>query len=152
MKRKSAKYAYSVAVVMAVIGIIVLAGCGAAQEELGAASAEPEFGDGIYRGSFIDRGEVQVSLQFGLQRNIVTEIEYRHLVYRGSDCIDAPWGPQYQQAIQYLVGKDIRDHLDDLYTPGNFVDDVDTFTGATIRATKVRSAIKDALNRDAYSR
>lgn len=132
--------------------MVLVAGCGIAQVEEDDAPAVVEHVDGIYRGSFMDRGTPQVSLELELRRNIVTAISFNFLAYRGIPCADSPWGPQYEQAIAHLIGKDIRESLNDLYTPGDFVDDVDGFSGATIRASKVRSAIKDALNRDAYNR
>lgn len=132
------------------IPMAALSSNGTVQAQRPTAPAEMEYEDGTYRGSFMDRGEIQVNLQFDLRDNIVTGIQYRHLQFGGSNCLEAPWGPQYQQAIQYLIGKDIRVSLDDLYNPGDFVDDVDGFTGATIRAGKPRSAIRDALNRGVY--
>jgi uncharacterized protein with FMN-binding domain len=144
-----------VIVVLAVLvaAVVVVTGCDV-PEATGQAnnpSGQADHPDGVYRGSFMDRGTIQISLEFQLRRNVITEISYNHLAYRGVPCVESPWGPQYEQAIQHLVGKDIRESLDDLYSPGEFVDDVDGFTGATIRANKARSAIQDALNRGAYS-
>ncbi len=56
---------------------------------------------------------------------------------------------QFQALIDYLVGKDIS-AVNDLYQPGGIAPDVDGFTGATIRAPKVISAIWDGLNRHAF--
>lgn len=53
------------------------------------------------------------------------------------------------QATEYLVGKPIE-AIYDLHSPGDFVDDIDGFSGATIRANKILSAIKDGLNRGIY--
>ena len=133
------------------VAAAVLIGCGGPPPQVVETVVEPEYEDGTYRGTFADEGIIQVNVQFKLARNIVTEIRYRYLSYKGN-CLEAPWGPQYEQAIQHLVGKDLRKNLNDLYTPGNFVKDVDGFTGATIRSVKVRSAIKDGLNRDPYSK
>ena len=147
-------------VVVGIAGIAVallLTGCGlreAAQaaEQQTAVVAELSHEDGTYRGSFIDKGEINVSVEFKLSRDVVTEAKYRFIQYDGKNCLESPWGPQYLQALEYLVGKDIRTNLDALYQPGDFVDDVDGFSGATIRSNKVRSAMQDALNRGAYSR
>ena len=57
---------------------------------------------------------------------------------------------QHMQILEYLEGKDIRESLVDLYEPGDFVEDVDGFSGATIRANKVISAVRDGLNRGVY--
>jgi hypothetical protein len=55
---------------------------------------------------------------------------------------------EYKSLIDHLIGKDIRDSLSDLYKPGTIVD---AASGATLRAGKVISAIRDALNRGVYS-
>ncbi len=59
--------------------------------------------DATYRCNFIDRGQIQVSLQFRR------------------------------------------------YQPENVVDDIDGYSGATLRGAKVLSAIRDGLNRGVYS-
>ena len=56
---------------------------------------------------------------------------------------------QFQALIDYLVGKPIAS-VNDLYRPGEIAPDVDVFSGATVRAPKVISAIWDALGRHAY--
>ncbi|OHD81860.1 MAG: hypothetical protein A3J97_00330 [Spirochaetes bacterium RIFOXYC1_FULL_54_7] len=145
------RFLAGISVILVVTSVFLLTGCGGTQEEVVSIIEGPDYRDGTYRGSFIDKAEIQLSIQFNLQRNIVTSIEFNGIAYQGKNCLESPWGPQYLQAIKYLVGKDIRDHLEDLYTPGKFVDDVDGFSGATIRAGKIRSAIQDALNRNTYS-
>ena len=114
--------------------------------------------DGTYRGAFIDRGLIQVNVQFTLENGIVTEVAYRHLVgiepqydwtterepYRSVI-------QQYEEALQYLVGKRLADHLADLYAPGPIVQtEVDGYSGATIRATKIIAAFRDALQKGVY--
>lgn len=112
--------------------------------------------DGTYRGVFADRDAVQVNIQFTLEDNIITSIGYRLLSHRGIDYLEPDTEAtealkgQHEQILEYLEGKDIRVYLVDLYEPGDFVDDVDGFAGATIRANKVISAIRDALNRGVY--
>jgi len=120
------------------------------------------FEDGTYRGSFSDRDEMHVGIQITLEDNIVTEISHRHMAYRGTDYLaddadDTTQGiaEQHKKAVEHLVGKDIRDHLADLYEPGEHVDfgdveDVDGFSGATIYSQKEISAIVDALDRGVY--
>ena len=144
--------------VLLLISIFVLSGCGAQAptQSNNQAPVETSYEDGTYRGAFLDGGEMQVNVQFTLEDNVVTEARYRYLAYNGTDYlssddtdIEALKG-QYEQAIDYLIGKDIRDSLQDLYEP-DFVDDVDAFSGATIRANKVISASRDALNRGVYS-
>ncbi len=131
------------------------------------------FEDGTYRGGYIDRGEQQVSIEFTLEANVVTAIRYRHLAHqdvdylRSEDATVQRLAGQYTQLIEYLVGKDIRAHVNDLHNPGDIVADdeedeelpwwqleryaLDALSGATTRGSKVVSAIRDALNRGVYS-
>ncbi|AKL97255.1 copper amine oxidase [Clostridium aceticum] len=114
--------------------------------------------NGTYRGIFADRGDIQVSVEFKLENNIVTDINFRQLYHGGKDYrtekedqVMIGLREQHEQLIQHLVGKDIRESLHHLYEPGNIVtEDVDTFTGATLRAGKIISAVRDALNRGVY--
>ncbi len=112
--------------------------------------------DGTYRGVFIDRDDVQVNVQFTLENNVIQSIGYRRLSHRGIDYLEPAdaateaLAEQHQQILEYLEGRDIRYHLADLYEPSQFVDDIDGFSGATIRANKVISAIRDGLNRGVY--
>jgi len=120
------------------------------------APGEVSYEDGTYRGAFIDRDAVQVNVQFTLENNIITSIGYRHLAHRGIDYLEPDsemteaLKEQHEQILEYLEGKDVRESLVDLYEPGDFVEDVDGFSGATIRANKVISAIRDGLNRGVY--
>ena len=139
----------------------------AQQNQEGQPDAVPEAGtqnyeDGTYRGSFIDRGHIQVNLQFTLEDNTVDEIEFRHLAYRDTDYMEedeedetiAGLRAQYEEAMNYLIDKDIRESLDDLYEPDEVITEnevvADTFTAATVRTAKIRSAVRDALNRGVY--
>lgn len=108
--------------------------------------------DGIYRGHFSDRGEMQVSLR----EHRLHDIELRHLAYAGVDYLklseEHPSYPvlrQYRQGIAHLEGQPLA-NLFDLYEPGQVVEDIDAFSGATLRASKVISAVRDALNRGVY--
>ncbi len=114
--------------------------------------------DGTYRGGFMDLGTIQINLQFTLADGVVTDAEFRHLrrdddYYLGTEI--EPYRSvvaQYQEALDYLVGKNLSDHLEDLYRPGDFVTtEVDGYSGATIRSNKIISAVRDALNRGVYS-
>ncbi len=113
--------------------------------------------DGTYRGVFIDKDDVEINVEFTLAHGTVTAARFRHLRHAGGWTLDAEAEPvvsvvrQYQEALAYLVGKDLRVHLPDLYHPGNIVNlDVDGFSGATIRGAKIISAIRDGLNRGVY--
>ena len=114
--------------------------------------------DGTYRGSFIDRGLIQVNVQFILVDGVIKEATFRHLqgieppYYLENE--EEPYKSviqQYEEALQYLVGKPLSDHLVHLYEPGDLVQtEVDGYTGATIRSGKIISAIRDALSRGVY--
>lgn len=147
---------------LAGISLFGLVGCTeqpvSTNEPAPAVVAEVSHEDGTYRGTFSDGGAMQVGVQFKLENNIVKEATFRHLEYKGIDyrkeetdqTVIALKG-QYEELLNYLVDKDIRKDLTDLYEPGNFVEDIDTFTGATVRSSKVISAIRDGLNRGVYS-
>ena len=114
--------------------------------------------DGTYRGVFIDGEVIQVNVEFNLKDGIVTAANFRHLkrnelYYMGTE--QEPYRSvcmQYQEALQYLVGKNLKTHLRDLYQPGEIVTlEVDGYTSATIRSSKIISAIRDGLNRGVYS-
>lgn len=115
-----------------------------------------DYADGRYRGTFGDRGDQQVSIQFELQNNTYRNVRYRHLYYGGTDYrqldSDADLYPvvtQHEQIADYLEGKPLS-AIFDLYNPANVIDDIDGFSGATVRANKVLSAIMNALSRNVY--
>ena len=121
---------------------------------------QESFEDGRYRGTFSDGGEMQVNVQFDLENNIVSGTRFRALAYRGTDFRSAEDDPiaaiaqQHVAALAALEGTDIRGTLALLYQPVQLIGteyDIDGYTGATIRGTKIRSAIRDALNRGPYS-
>jgi len=141
---------------IAMVIALALAGCG---EAAAPEPAEVSYEDGTYRGVFIDSGEIQVNVQFTLEDNIVTAARFRHLAYGGMDYRDSEDSTvqglldQHEQLLEYLEGKDIREALDDLFEPGNIVtDEIDGYSGATLRGNKIISAARDALNRGVYSR
>jgi len=116
-----------------------------------------DYPNGVYRGIYGDRGDMQVSIQFTLTDNVLSNLSYRHLYHSGNDYrqmeeSDPLYGIklQHDQAIEYLEGKPLAAMMD-LYNPGDFVDDVDTFSGATIRGNKIFSAMQDGLNRGIYN-
>ncbi len=118
---------------------------------------ESIYDDGSYRGVYVDRDGIQITIQFTLENDTFTDVSFRHLAYDGSNYLEFEEShvlsgvvSQYEQVVNYLVGKTIES-VDDLYTPENIVDDVDAFAGATLRANKVVSSIRDALNRGVYS-
>ncbi|MBF8222027.1 cytochrome b5 domain-containing protein [Halomonas sp. 328] len=112
--------------------------------------------DGTYRGGFADRGYHQVQVQFRLDDGHIHDLSYRHLYYGGIDYLALEEGDslqavmrQHQQIAERLEGAPLA-RLFALYTPEHLVDDIDGFTGASLRGAKVASAMRDALNRGVY--
>ncbi len=136
--------------------VLLMTACQAPSHRLAAESHA--YPDATYRGGFMDEGAIQVNLQFTLEDGIVTAASFRHLV--GADPnynLDTEEEPyrsvvaQYEEALQYLVGKPLSSSLSDLYDPGQVVTlEVDGYSGATIRANKIISSVRDALNRGPY--
>ena len=118
---------------------------------------EPQdYADGVYRGCYMEGGEEQVALEFTLRDNAFASVYFRTLRYQGVNYLDEDADPgcrqiafQFHQLIGYLVGKPVAS-INDLYLPGDIASDTDAFSGATIRAPKVISAVWDGLNRHAY--
>ncbi|MBZ0329592.1 cytochrome b5 domain-containing protein [Halomonas sp. ANAO-440] len=113
--------------------------------------------DGRYRGVFSDGGEMQVNVQFDLRDGRLSNVSYRHLAYRGVDYLALEEGDelypvmvQHQQITERLEGEPVT-RVFALYEPERMVDDIDGYSGATLRGNKVISAIRDALNRGVYS-
>lgn len=117
---------------------------------------DTQFPDGRYRGTFSDRGYHQVGIQFHLEDGVFRNISFRHLYYAGQDYLAMDEGDalypvlrQHRQIAEQLEGRPV-DAINDLYAPESLVDDIDGFTGATLRGSKVISAIRDGLNRGIY--
>ncbi|MDX5434362.1 MAG: cytochrome b5 domain-containing protein [Halomonas sp.] len=113
--------------------------------------------DGHYRGVFTDRGSIQINVTFDLRDGRIHALEYRHLAYRGVDYLALEEGDegyavllQHRQIAERLEGEPVT-RIFALYEPERVVDDIDGFSGATLRGGKVISAIRDALNRGVYS-
>lgn len=114
--------------------------------------------DGTYRGIFADGDAIQINVQFTLKDGIVTAARFRHLRRDENYNINAGEDPyksvvaMYRESLEYLVGKNLDDHLPALYTPERIVTtEIDGYTSATIRSNKIISAIRDGLNRGVYS-
>ncbi|MCR8916355.1 cytochrome b5 domain-containing protein [Marinobacter panjinensis] len=126
-------------------------------EQMMLALAPGTYLDGTYRGNFIDRGQIQVSLQFRLENGHIKAMSYRHLVYGDENYLTMEEGAelypvlrQYQQISEHLEEAPLT-AIFQLYQPGNVVDDIDGYSGATLRGSKVLSAIRDGLNRGVYA-
>ncbi|MGN0996614.1 MAG: hypothetical protein ACI4PG_06875 [Candidatus Ventricola sp.] len=118
-------------------------------------AAEP-YPDGVYRGSYREHGGEEIALEFAIEDNRFVSIAYRTLQYKGEDYLDENASDtargiagQFQALIDSLVGRDIAS-VNSLYRPGEIAPDIDGFSGATLRAPKVISAVWDGLSRHAY--
>ncbi len=118
-----------------------------------------EYEDATYRGIFADGDSIQVNVQFTLEDNTYTNLSFRHLYRGGIDYLEEEEGfsyelaQQYKEALQYLEGREVSE-VDILFTPEEAVEEyaeIDGLTAATMRANKIISAIRDALNRGPYS-
>lgn len=109
--------------------------------------------NGTYRGAYLNATEVEV--EFVLKDNVFESIRFRALAHKGINYLksenelEQKLANQYQAVIDYLVGKPLS-AIKDTYMPGDFVEDIDGFTGATVRSAKIISAINNALSRGAY--
>lgn len=94
-------------------------------------------------------------MEFEIKDNAFVSFKFRALSFRDMSCTKSEdaaiqaVGEQYLALGDYLVGKDFS-AVKDLYTPGNIASDVDGFTAATIRSSKVISAVYDEVARGAY--
>ncbi len=144
------------AVKIFVVAAICVLGVGC--QETGGVPEAARYPDGMYRGAFIDGDTIQVNVQFTLENGVVTAARFRHLRRNDDYHQDAEEEPyrsvvdQYRESLDYLIGKDLRAHLADLYHPERTViTEVDGYSAATIRSTKIISAIRDGLNRGVYN-
>ncbi len=163
----------AVALVLSIVAIIV-----AATADPGPAEAEwPvwELADGDYRGHFDDR-EHNVSLQITIENEEIVAASVRYQQYDGIVYEDNPNVPddyfftaeqiegmarQYEEALDYLIGATGRDeiierlqHMEGTPEGTPVLDaiqtEVDGVSGATIRSSKLGSAVRDAFNRGRY--
>ena len=147
----------TLASVLAALVLLFIPMTGFAKEVQKTSGNKVTYDNGTYRGTFGEGGTEQVGIQFRLENNILKNLSFRHLFYKGIDYLQIKEGTdkypvllQNQELLKYLDNKPVES-IYELYTPGNIVGDIDTFTGATIRGSKVLSAIQDALNRGPYS-
>ncbi|MGY0395338.1 hypothetical protein [Fusobacterium sp. SYSU M8A802] len=116
---------------------------------IGLSSFGSTYRDGTYRGNFISGQENQVEVQFKLKNDTISNTKFRTLLYKGNDYLKNKEleneKNKYQEALKYTEGKKVADALESLYSPENI-----PRAGATIRATKIRAAIQNAINSGVY--
>lgn len=112
-------------------------------------SYSSEFRNGTYRGVFVSGQETQVEVQFNLKNDIISKPKYRTLFYKGEDYLKSEkykdQKEKYEATLDYTNGKNIKEALELLYTP-----DLIPRAGASVRATKVRAAMQNAINSGVY--
>ncbi|MGL5963179.1 MAG: hypothetical protein ACRCZ9_10585 [Fusobacteriaceae bacterium] len=109
-----------------------------------------KYQDGTYRGNFSDSNETQVNVQFELKDDKIISSKYRYLGYKGNNFLKQPelekGKKQYHAVLDFAQGKNVDEAMANMYD-GDKIENA----GASVRVTKVRSAIKDALLHDVYS-
>ena len=174
MTRKTAVLVLS----LVLIGTLAFSLAGCATEEAAPEWPVWDLRDGDYRGHFDDR-EHNVSVQITLENEEIVGVSLRWQQYDGvvydTEDPDIPEdfelfteeqikgiAKQHETALEYLIGaqgkEEIVERLQHMEgnpqgTPLEEViepQDVDGYTGATIRSNKLGSAVRDAFNRGLY--
>ena len=117
---------------------------------IGAVAYGAEYRNGTYRGVYISGQETQVEVQFDLKDDKVEKPKFRTLFYKGQDYLKnkdlTKYKGEYEALLTGITNKNVSEGMETLYTPGEIEN-----AGATVRATKVRAAIKNALNSGVYT-
>lgn len=109
--------------------------------------------NGTYRGAYINAEEIEI--EFVLTDDKFESVKFRKLGFGGDNYLKSEdktqiaVKTQYEELANHLVGKDISS-IDDLYIPENIAKDIDAMTAATVRSSKLVSAVNDALGRGPY--
>ena len=113
---------------------------------LGAVSAfAGQYPDGMYRGVYVSGQETQVEVQYELKNDVITSIKYRTLFYKGHDWLKeneyVAKNGGYMKLLERITNKKIQDVLPTMYNSEEIEKG-----GATVRESKVRSALQYGLN------
>ena len=112
-------------------------------------SLASEYRNGTYRGTFVSGQETQEEVQFNLKDDVVDKPKFRTLFYKGKDYLKTEnlkeEKDRYQAALDSTQGKKVGDALESLYAP----EDIPR-AGASVRATKIRAAMQNAINSGVY--
>ena len=112
-------------------------------------SLASEYRNGTYRGTFVSGQETQVEVQFNLKDDVVDKPKFRTLFYKGKDYLKTEnlkeEKDRYQAALDSTQGKKVGDALESLYAPEDILR-----AGASVRATKIRAAMQNAINSGVY--
>ena len=108
-------------------------------------ASKAQYPDGTYRGVYISSQETQVELQFDLKNDVITSVKYRTLFYKGHDWLKedeyVAKNGGYMKLLERITNKKIQDVLPTMYNS----DEIQA-GGATVRESKVRSALQYGLN------
>ncbi|WP_427169526.1 hypothetical protein KST23_06495 [Fusobacterium nucleatum] len=113
---------------------------------LGAVSAVAgQYPDGMYRGVYVSGQETQVEVQYELKDDVISSIKYRTLFYKGHDWLKedeyVAKNAGYLSLLERITNKKIQDVLPTMYNSEEIEKG-----GATVRESKVRSALQYGLN------
>ena len=113
---------------------------------LGAISAfAGQYPDGMYRGVYVSGQETQVEVQFKLKNDVITEAKYRTLFYKGHDWLKEDEyvvkNGGYIKLLERITNQKIQDVMPTMYNSEEIEKG-----GATVRESKVRSALQYGLN------
>ena len=113
---------------------------------LGAISAfAGQYPDGMYRGVYVSGQETQVEVQYELKDDVITSVKYRTLFYKGHDWLKedeyVAKNGGYIKLLERITNKKIQDVMPTMYNSEEIEKG-----GATVRESKVRSALQYGLN------
>ena len=104
-----------------------------------------QYPDGTYRGVYISGQETQVEVQFNLKNDVITDAKYRTLFYKGHDWLKEDdfiaKNDGYMKLLERITNKKIQDVMPTMYNSEEIEKG-----GATVRESKVRSALQYGLN------
>lgn len=106
--------------------------------------------NGTYRGVFVGGQETQVEVQFKLKDDVVSNARYRTLFYNKVDYLKEEsmkeQKEKYEKVLASTEGQKLDEALEKLYKPEDII-----IAGASVRGTKVRAAIQNAINGGVYT-
>ncbi|QQS88134.1 hypothetical protein [Fusobacterium canifelinum] len=107
--------------------------------------AKAQYPDGMYRGVYVSGQETQVEVQYELKDDVITSVKYRTLFYKGHDWLKEDEyiakNGGYLKLLERITNKKIQDVLPTMYNS----EEIEA-GGATVRESKVRSALQYGLN------
>ncbi|MGL6114171.1 hypothetical protein [Cetobacterium sp. SF1] len=116
---------------------------------LSTAAFASQYRDGVYRGTFVSGQETQVEVQFKLKNDVVENTRFRTLYYKGEDYLKNKDLERekntYTAALKATEGKNVDEAKEMLYSPEKI-----EMAGASVRASKIRAAMQNAINSGVY--